>query len=164
MQQSVGMPRMRPAFERVLASRARWLLSVAGVTVTLAACAATQPTAPSPTASIEPSASPSPTVNFLEPTVPAELAGTWRRSVGGQTVDLSLQVGYTIQRGGGRGSGRVTIDGDAIEFHGSSLCEGSGIYTWVVEDDTLTFTMVGTDPCSGRSEVLVPGSFQRYEP
>ena len=57
------------------------------------------------------------------------------------------------------GSGRVTIDGDEIEFHGSDLCEGSGIYTWVVEGDTLTFTMVGTDPCSGRSEVLVPGSF-----
>ena len=157
---------MKTAFQRVVASRAPWLLSVAAVIVTLAACAATQPTAPIPSATSEPSPSPSPspTVNFLEPTVPAELAGTWRRSVGGQTVDLSLQVGYTIQRGAGRGSGRVTIDGDDIEFHGSNLCEGSGIYTWVVEDDTLTFTMVGTDPCSGRSEVLVPGSFQRYVP
>ncbi len=159
---------MRSAFQRVVASRAEWLLTVAAVIVTLAACAATQPAAPSPTASHDPSPStspsPSPTVNFLEPTVPAEIAGTWRRSVGGQTVDLSLQVGYTIQRGGGRGSGRVTIDGNDIEFHSSSLCEGSGTYTWVVEGDTLTFTMVGTDPCSGRSEVLVPGSFQRYVP
>lgn len=119
---------------------------------------------PTATATAESTPSPSPTTNFLEPTVPAELAGTWRRSVGGETVDLTLQVGYTIQRGFGRGSGMVTIDGDRIEFHRSDLCEGSGIYTWVVEDDTLTLTMVGTDPCSGRSEVLVPGSFRRYEP
>ena len=146
---------MRSAFQ---------LLSIAAVIVTVAACAPTQPTSPNPTVSIAPSPSASPTVNFLEPTVPAELAGTWRRSVGGEMVDLSLQVGYTIQRGFGRGSGRVTIDGDEIEFHGSDLCEGSGIYTWVVEGDTLTFTMVGTDPCSGRLEVLVPGSFRRYVP
>ncbi len=146
---------MRSAFQ---------LLSIAAVIGTVAACAPTQPTSPNPTVSIAPSPSASPTVNFLEPTVPAELAGTWRRSVGGEMVDLSLQVGYTIQRGFGRGSGRVTIDGDEIEFHGSDLCEGSGIYTWVVEGDTLTFTMVGTDPCSGRSEVLVPGSFRRYVP
>lgn len=159
------MPRTRAAFAPVVASGAGWLLTVSAV-VTLSACAATQTAAPTPTATIEPSPSPSPspTVNFLEPTVPAELAGTWRRSVGGVRVDLSLQVGYTIQRGGGRGSGRVTVDGDRIEFHGSNLCDGSGIYTWVVEDDTLTFTMVGSDPCTGRSEVLVPGSFQRYEP
>lgn len=162
------MPRIRARFAPDVASRATWLLTVVAAVVTLAACAATQPTAPSPTTSIgssaSPSASPSPTVNFLEPTVTPELAGTWRRSVGGQTVDLSLQVGYTIQRGGGRGSGRVTIDGNNIEFHDSNLCEGSGMYTWVVEGDTLTFTMVGTDPCSGRSEVLVPGSFQRWVP
>lgn len=159
------MLRTRVPFAPVVASRAAWLLTVAAV-VTLSACTATQTAAPSTTTSIDPgpSASPSPTVNFLEPTVPAEIAGTWRRSVGGQTVDLSLQVGYTIQRGGGRGSGRVTIDGDEIEFHSSDLCEGSGIYTWVVADDTLTFTMVGTDPCSGRSEVLVPGSFRRWVP
>jgi hypothetical protein len=156
---------MRPAFQRVVANRAAWLLAIAAV-LTLSACAATQTASPSPSATVEPSpsASPSPTVNFLEPTVPAELAGTWRRSVGGERVDLTLQVGYTIQRGPGRGSGRVTIDGEDIEFHAGSLCEGSGIYTWLVEDDTLTLTMVGTDPCTGRSEVLVPGSFKRYEP
>jgi hypothetical protein len=160
------MLRIPARFAPDVPSRATWLLPVVAVVVTLAACAATQTTAPSPTASTAPSPSPipSPTVNFLEPTVPAEIAGTWRRSVAGQTVDLSLQVGYTIQRGAGRGSGRVRIDGNNIEFHDSDLCEGSGIYTWVVEDDTLTFTMVGTDPCSGRSEVLVPGSFQRYVP
>lgn len=158
------MPRTRAAFAPLVASRAALLLTVAAAVATLGACAATQTVVPSPTATVEPSPSPSPTVNFLEPTVPVELAGTWRRSVGGQTVDLSLQVGYTIQRGAGRGSGRVTVDGDRIEFHSSSLCDGSGIYTWVVEDDTLTLTMVGTDPCTGRSEVLVPGSFQRYEP
>lgn len=142
-----------------------WLLTTAAVVLmTLSACGAAQSAAPSPTATSEPRAIPSPTVNFLEPTVPHELAGTWRRSVAGVTVDLSLQVGYAIQRGAGRGSGRVTVDGDRIEFFASSLCEGTGTYTWLVEDDTLTLTMVGTDPCTGRSEVLVPGSFKRYEP
>jgi heat shock protein HslJ len=162
------MPNPHPFLAPVVASRASWLLAAAAALLALSACAVTQSAAPSPTATatatVDPSPSPSPTVNFLEPTVPAEIAGTWRRSVGGVTVDLSLQVGYTIQRGGNRGSGMVTVEGDHIEFHGSSLCQGSGTYTWVVEDDTLTFTMVGTDPCSGRSEVLVPGSFQRYEP
>lgn len=85
--------------------------------------------------------------------------------MGGVTVDLTLQVGYTIQQSPGeRGSGQVTVEGDAIEFYGSNLCEGSGDYTWTVEGDVLTFTMIGTDPCSGRSDVLVPGSFRRYDP
>jgi hypothetical protein len=157
------MLRIHAAFARV-ATRAARSLGVATVVMTLSACATTQSAAPIPTATVEPSASPSATVNFLEPTVPAELAGIWRRSVGGVTVDLTLQVGYTIDRGGNRGSGRVTVDGDSIEFHGSNLCQGNGNYTFLVEDHTLTFTMIGTDPCPGRSEVLVPGSFRRFEP
>lgn len=159
------MPRTRAAFAPVVASGPAWLLTIAAA-LTLSACAATQSAAPSPTVTIEPSPSPSPspTVNFLEPTVPAELAGTWQRSVGGERVDLSLHIGYTIQRGGGRGSGRVTVDGNRIEFYASNLCDGTGVYTWSVEGDNLTFTMVGTDPCSGRSEVLVPGSFRRFVP
>lgn len=132
---------------------------------------AEQVAVPPPTASIEGSREPSPALTAtptsnptLETSVPPELAGTWRRSVAGETVDLSLQIGYSIQRGFGRGSGRVAVDGDRIEFFASDRCEGAGDYTWTVEGDVLTLTMVGTDPCSGRSEVLIPGSFRRYEP
>lgn len=141
-------------------------LLVGASAVAAGGCAA-QVATPPPTASTEttpePTARPTPTPLF-ETTVPPELAGTWRRSVDGQQVDLSLQVGYSIQRGAGRGTGRVTVDGDRIEFHAGSLCDGIGVYTWVVEGDRLTLTMDGTDPCSGRSEVLVPGSFRRFEP
>jgi len=151
-------------------SRRRPISVIAALAIVLAGCMAgpavsavptpSQTVSPTPT----PTATPSPSPTLIESTVPPELAGTWRRSVGGERVDLSLQVGYSIQRGFARGSGRVTVDGDRIEFHGGSLCDGEGVYTWAIEEDTLTFTMVAVDPCSGRSEVLVPGSFRRYEP
>jgi len=96
---------------------------------------------------------------------PPELAGQWRRNVQGQEVTLTLDGGgYHIQRGPASGSGRISVDGDEIEFFGSGLCNGSGTYTWAFEDGRLRFTEIVADPCDGRTSVLLRGTFGRLDP
>lgn len=95
---------------------------------------------------------------------PAELAGTWRRVVLGETVLLTLDgTGYNIQRAGNFGSGAIEVIGDRIRFFNSTLCDGEGVYTWAFEDDRLRLTEVEEDPCSGRTDVLLRGTFGRVD-
>lgn len=97
---------------------------------------------------------------------PADLAGTWRIDLGGGDIVLLTLDGitYRIRRGPNSGSGRISVDGDQIEFSGSSLCSGTGSYTWVRQGDELTFTSIGTDPCGGRSGPLLGGNWTFVQP
>jgi hypothetical protein len=96
---------------------------------------------------------------------PPELAGQWTRSVEGVQVILTLDDGgYRIQRGPAGGSGRISVEGDEIEFSGSNLCDGSGTYTWMLDDGRLRFTEIVADPCDGRTSVLLRGTFGRVDP
>jgi hypothetical protein len=111
-----------------------------------------------------PSASPQPsqTPGAGPGSAPAELAGTWRRVVQGDTVLLTLdETGYNISRAGNFGAGRIEVTGDRIRFYDSTLCDGQGIYAWGFEDGRLRLTEVEDDPCSGRTDVLLRGTFGR---
>jgi hypothetical protein len=85
----------------------------------------------------------------------------WRRYVKGEEVRLTLRdTGYHIQRGPESGSGRISVTAGQIEFFGGSRCDGRGTYTWSFEEDRLRFVEVD-DPCSGRTDVLLLGTFGR---
>jgi hypothetical protein len=95
---------------------------------------------------------------------PSELAGTWRRSFDGQPLLITLdETGYFVQAAGGAGAGRIFVEGDRITFSDSNRCEGTGTYTWSIEDERLRFTLVGDDPC-GRVDFLLRATFGRVEP
>jgi len=115
-----------------------------------------------------PSASPVPSnAEATQPpnAAPPELAGRWRRSVQGETVILTLDgTGYHIQRGSHSGNGRISVDGDEIEFYGSNLCDSRGTYTWSFENERLRFTEIVEDPCDGRTVVLLRGTLGRVDP
>jgi len=69
-------------------------------------------------------------------------------------VSLLLNSGaYTIARGQNQASGVIAVLGNRIEFSQSSVCSGTGVYTWTLTGNSLQFTMLG-DPCPGRAEVL----------
>jgi hypothetical protein len=86
----------------------------------------------------------------------APLFGTWRTTIAERDiVTLILRPGrYSISRGGPAGAGRMSATATEIELTGSNLCDGTGRYTWSVTNGELTFTSIGADECSGRSEVL----------
>lgn len=124
----------------------------------------------SPAATIDatlavPSDTPRPSVTPAADVAPDELAGIWRRNVGGELVLLTMDGnGYSIQRGGALGSGRISVGGDRITFSGSNRCDGVGIYMWAIEDGRLRLTELEEDPCSGRTDVFLFGTFGRVEP
>ena len=133
----------------------------------LAGCAAAEasPEPVSPSASADPTAlaTPAPT---LEPTAsptpmpseshaPRALFGTWRTTLAGSPLSLEItETTYRIVRGGNSGAGKVTVDGDRIEFFDSVLCAGTGIYRWTITEGTLSFFPID-EPCPGRAEALL---------
>jgi hypothetical protein len=95
---------------------------------------------------------------------PSDLAGTWRRSFEGAPLLLTLHdTGYFVQAAGGAGAGRIFVEGDRITFSDSNRCEGTGTYTWRIEEERLRFTLLGDDPC-GRVDFLLRATFGRVEP
>ena len=128
---------------------------------------AAQPSAATTDATSLQSSVPSATPSTAEGIAPPELAGTWRRIVLGEEVILTLGgTGYNIQRAGNIGSGSIEVDGTHVRFSGSTLCDGIGGYTWAIEDGRLRLTEIEAeaDPCSGRTDVLLRGTFGRVEP
>ena len=88
--------------------------------------------------------------------VPSPIDGSWQTilAVTDQRVSLLLNSGaYTIARGQNQASGVIAVLGNRIEFSQSSVCSGTGVYTWTLTGNSLRFVMLG-DPCPGRSEVL----------
>lgn len=110
---------------------------------------------------------PAASASDAEGAAPPDLAGTWRRIVQGEEVILTLGgTGYNIQRAGNIGSGSIRVDGSEVRFSASTLCDGTGGYTWALEDGRLRLTEIEAeaDPCSGRTDVLLRGTFGRVEP
>lgn len=137
----------------------------------VAGCAAADPSAEpsvnpgSPSASVESSSvpSPSPTPELTasatpmpsESAAPRALFGTWRTTLGGQPLSLGItESTYRIVRGSNAAEGSVRVDGDQIEFFGSSLCGGTGTYRWMITDGSLSFFPL-EEPCPGRAEALL---------
>jgi hypothetical protein len=141
-----------------------------GLAVLLAACgpdAAGSPPAstiaPSPSASVEPTATERPSPTVAADAAPPELAGRWRRSVGGVLHILHLRNnGYSVQVTGDSGAGRISVEADRIRFSHSNRCDGIGLYTWSIEDGRLRFTEVEPDPC-GRADFLPRGTWGRVD-
>ena len=99
------------------------------------------------------------TTTIATDAAPAEMRGVWTlESSSGETLQLVLQgTSYQarVQGTPETGSGTISVDGDTIAFYGSDRCpdDPGGTYTWVIEDGTLTFTLVGQDAC-GRKGFL----------
>lgn len=112
-------------------------------------------TAASPSGEATPTTAPSPTPEPSEPEEPRELTGTWRTTLGGQALSLSItDTTYRIVRGSNVGSGSVAVTGERIEFFDSDLCTGTGVYRWAITDGALTF-FPESEPCPGRAEALL---------
>ena len=92
---------------------------------------------------------------------PRALFGTWRTSLGGQPLSITItESTYRIVRGSNAGNGSVTVDGDEIEFFDSDLCPSRARYRWSISDaGALTFFPLETELCTGRAEALLV----RYE-
>lgn len=115
----------------------------------------------SPTTTLGVTTTLEPTTTIAADAAPPELRGIWETELNAEeTLVLTLR-GTTyqanIQGSPETGTGRISVEGDTIEFFGSDRCPGDpgGTYTWVVEDENLTFTPVGEDPC-GRNG-FIPG-------
>ncbi len=88
--------------------------------------------------------------------VPSPIDGSWQTilPVTEQRVSLMLNsLTYAIARGQNQASGVIAVLGNRIEFSDSTVCSGTGVYTWTLTGNSLQFTMHG-DPCPGRAEVL----------
>lgn len=146
--------------------------AVAILSLGLVSCAADAVSSPSsPIEVMSPSpteATPSERASPSSPATaaPPELAGRWRRAVSGQTVTLTLQgTGYSLQIGPELAAGSIAVEGDQIEFFGSSRCvgAGSGFYTWGIEEDgRLRLTLIGEDACD-RDTYLRRGTWRRLD-
>jgi hypothetical protein len=113
-------------------------------------------------AGTEPDAAPSTTAAAAR-SIPKELHAGWQTTLdNGESVTLRLTAdSYQITRGPNSGSGRVDVEGDIMTFANSNLCAGIGTYRWLLQNDILTLTSTGADPCNGRSEVLAGQTFVR---
>ena len=113
-------------------------------------------------AGIAPDAAPSTTAAVAR-SMPTELHAGWQTTLdNGESVTLRLRAdSYQITRGADSGSGRVDVEGDIMTFSNSNLCDGIGTYRWLLQNDILTLTSTGADPCSGRSEALAAQTFVR---
>lgn len=104
-------------------------------------------TAPSPT---------SPTPNPTSP-APAALQGVWVTTLRGSGERVTLTLGatsYQVNRGANQAVGVIGVSGNQINFSNSSECNGTGAYLWSITGTSLSFTVLATDACPGRSEVL----------
>jgi hypothetical protein len=91
---------------------------------------------------------------------PSALQGTWMtilKDGTNQRVTLALnERSYRITRGADAAAGAIVVRGDQIEFSGSNVCNGAGVYRWSLNGNSVQFvgTPVASDPCAGRAEVL----------
>jgi len=142
------------------------LTGCAGTTASLAPAPPSEQAAP--TLDATPSSTPSPPSPSPSPSgqgAPPQLYGTWRTTLGGTPVTLTLRPDdtYRIHRGVSAGTGDIRIDGDRIDFFNSTLCQGTGEYRWQIEGDSLRFSSL-TEPCPGRAEALLNVRYGDYSP
>jgi hypothetical protein len=98
------------------------------------------------------------TTTLVPDAAPPEIRGTWTTTIAatGEVVELTLRpTTWTMenQQENFQQSGKISVEGDTIEFSLGEFCQGSGLYTWLVEGEMLTFAVQGVDEC-GRSRVL----------
>lgn len=163
----------RPLARHALRMRLRGL-SIVGplLAVILTACGGQSPSSAAATAAGSASTGASaaasvasPSASVTQGAAPPEIAGTWRRVVQGEEVLLTLDgTGYNIQRAGELGSGGVFVEGDEIRFLASSRCAETGLYRWTIEEGRLRLSEIEFDPCTGRTDVLLRGTFGPVEP
>jgi hypothetical protein len=91
---------------------------------------------------------------------PDELVGVWLTTIGTESVSVTIEPRtYAILRGPITGRGQIDVVGAEITFHSGNFCSAAGKYRWAVDDDHLTFTAIGADPCSARAGVLPKGTY-----
>lgn len=112
---------------------------------------------PSPTPSPTEEATSSPTPTPSASVAPRALFGTWRTTLAGQPLSLSItESRYRIVRGSNAANGSVAVSGDEIKFFDSDLCPASARYRWSISDaGALTFFPLETEQCPGRAEALL---------
>ena len=101
------------------------------------------------------------TTTTAEGAAPPELQGRWTVDVGNDMETIVFLSPTTYSFHGTDEGGRISVEGDVIEFHESVLCEGTGAYRWSLDGDTLTFTAVEPLDCSERRGLLDGKEFTR---
>lgn len=150
---------------------ALWVLAIAACTAAPAdpspSIAASEAATAEPSPSVDPSPSAEPSSPLpSESSTPPQLFGTWRTTLMGTTVTLTLREAegtYRIHRGVNQATGEISVDGDRIDFFNSTLCQGTGEYRWRIEGDSLRFSSL-TEPCPGRAEALLNVRYSDYSP
>lgn len=100
------------------------------------------------------------TTTTAEGAAPAEIQGGWTADEGNaETIVFLGPTTYSFH--GTNEGGRISVEGDIIEFHESVLCEGTGAYRWSLDGDTLTFTAVEPLDCPDRRGLLDGKEFTR---
>jgi len=98
-----------------------------------------------------------PTTTMAPNATPDALLGEWIATLdtGDEAKLILRRATFTIDRKDLDvvAGGRVSVEGDTIEFSLGEFCQGTGVYTWVIEGETLTMTVQGVDEC-GRAQVL----------
>lgn len=85
------------------------------------------------------------------------LQGVWVTTLRGSGERVTLTLGatsYQVNRGANQAVGVIGVSGNQINFSNSSECNGTGAYLWSITGTSLSFTVLATDACPGRSEVL----------
>lgn len=62
--------------------------------------------------------------------------------------------------------GDLAVDGNEVAFYNAAICgltlpDGVGRYRWRVEGETLTFRLIGEEPCGGRGDILEDSTYKR---
>lgn len=145
------------------------LFGIASLLALTTACASggTAADVPTETTALSVTTTELPTTTTLEPTTtvapdvaPPELRGVWTTELNANdTMRLTLRGSLyeaNIEGSSQTGTGRIAVEGDTIEFHGSEFCadDPGVVYTWAIEDGTLTFTATEDDPCGHRASFL----------
>ena len=108
-----------------------------------------------------PTSAPPPTTSQPQGAAPQELEGVWLRDEGNQGVTRLVLRGNSYSFPQAPEGGRISVDGDLIEFSNGTYCDFVGTYRWSIQGETLTFTPVEPDQCLPRQGMLIFGPFTR---
>ncbi len=98
---------------------------------------------------------------------PAELQGVWKLVSKNPDKGLLFVISeqhYSVPTRFAHGD--LAVEGDEIAFFNAAICgltlpDGVGRYRWKVEHKKLRFSLIGKEPCGGRSDILDDSTYTK---